>query len=973
MAFPQAICSSPLPPNWPVGLACAVLLVASSFARAGGPKYVAGTTYFDPAVIGHPVVWTNGQVKYYVDQGPLNSSIDNQQAVAMVDAAAAPWSAIPTAALALVNSGPLNEDVSGSDIVVDASGRVTAPADVTSSSTNYPVAVVFDADGSVIDTIFGVTASEPASCQNNGVFVWADNITPEAIFAHAVILLNGRCADTANRVEMMQFELERAFGRVLGLDYSQVNPGAAQNGEAGGLQGWPVMQPISGACGSSGGACIPTPFTLRFDDIAAANRLYPVTAANQASFPGKQLTSAHTISIQGAVSFAEGSGMQGINVVARPLDASGAPLYQYTVTAVTGVLFGGKHGNPVTGWTDANGDTLAMWGSADPAQQGSFDLSGIPLPPGMSAADYQISFERIDSLYILGNAVGPYVDGQVAPSGILAPLILRGLTAGSAQTLTVKASESARGGNDAIGAESQPRPLPASGFWSGRLGQLGQTDWFTFPVRGNRLFTIITQALDETGAPTNSKALPSIGVWDGFAAVGTAPAGATPGLNGQATGETWLRVATIGADVVRTGIADLRGDGRPDYAYNGWVLYADSVEPARLPTSGGDLVIHGMGFRKGDTVLVGGQPALVTSISPNEITAVAPPAASGVTGRVDVEIDDQSIFYAAAIVGDGVSYDAADGDALTLVSAPMNAVPVGVPLPFAVVARDANLGPAGGVSITYTVTSGVAKLGCGARVCSVLASGDGRATLAVTAVDGTPSVVTASLTNGSAVQTHFAGGASPVLTALTAPLSLAAGATVQWPMRALVLGNGVPASGQAVIFQSGSGIALQGTATATTDANGIATLTLTAGPLAEGQQASIQACLNGTSECVTFSAFGARPEYAALVPVSGTAQTVGLSATPAQIVLRLLDMNGNPMAGGAVNFYQTLYEWTPPCPAHTVCAPGALLATQAGTALSALDGTVIFTPASLPGVATRLYGLAASGNYATAGVAVEQH
>ena len=973
MGFNQPAQTSPLRRIRALGLAGAAFLVGLPTALAGGPRYVAGAVYFDPAVIGRPVVWANGQVRYYVDQGPLNSSINNQQAVAMVDAAAALWNGISTAAVALADSGSLNEDVSGSNIVVDGSGQIAAPSDATSAATNYPVAVIFDADGSVIDAVFGATASAPTSCQNNGVFVWADNITPEATFAHAAIVLNGRCAATADQLEMMQFELERAFGRVLGLGYAQVNPEAERNNEPGGLDGWPVMQPISGLCGSSGGPCIPNPFRLRFDDIAAVNRLYPVTAANQASFPGKQLTAASTISIQGTISFVSGYGMQGVNVVARPLDAAGVPLYEYTVTAVSGALFGGKHGNPVTGWNDAGGNPLAMWGSTDPARQGYFDLSGIPLPPGVSAADYQISFEPIDPLYILGESVGPYTDGQVTPSGTSAAVTLRGLSAGAAQTLAIAAADSARGGNDAIGAESQPRPLPASGFWSGRLSQVGQTDWFTFPVRGNRLFTIVTQALDETGVPSNSKAMPSIGVWDGFAPAGAPAAGGTPGLNGQAAGETWLRVTAKGADVVRAGIADLRGDGRPDYAYNGWVLYADSVQPVRLPVSGGQIAIRGMGFRSGDTVLIGGRPALVTSVSPNEITAVAPPAGSAVTGPVDVEVDDQPVFYAAAIISGALSYDAGAGDALTLITAPMNTVPVGVPLPFTVAALDSKMAPAGGVTVTYSVTSGTARLGCGAATCSVTASGDGRATMAVTAVDGTPSIVAASLTNGSSVQAHFAGGTPPVLAALTLPLSLAAGATVQWPVQALVLNNGVPAAGQAVIFQSGSGIAAQGDATAITDGNGIATLTVAAGPLAEGQNASIQACLNGTSQCVSFTAYGARYEYATLVPVSGTAQTAALTGTPAQIVLRLLDSNGNPMAGGPVNFYQALYAWTPPCAAHTECDPGALLAAQAGTALSAIDGTVIFTPASLPGVATRLYGLAAAGNSATVSVAVEQH
>ena len=58
---------------------------------------MAGTSYFNPGVLGQPIHWAGGQVNYYVDQGPLNSSISNQQATAMVDAAAALWSAVSTA------------------------------------------------------------------------------------------------------------------------------------------------------------------------------------------------------------------------------------------------------------------------------------------------------------------------------------------------------------------------------------------------------------------------------------------------------------------------------------------------------------------------------------------------------------------------------------------------------------------------------------------------------------------------------------------------------------------------------------------------------------------------------------------------------------------------------------------------------------------------------------------------------------
>ncbi|MGB0066050.1 MAG: IPT/TIG domain-containing protein [Terracidiphilus sp.] len=952
-----------------------LLLLAPSIALAGGPKYIAGTAYFNASVMGQPVHWAGGQLRYYVAQGPLSSTVTNAQATAMVDAAAALWSAVPTAGVTLTDAGSLNEDVNGSDIQVSSSGQVTAPSDLTPSATNYPLAVIYDQDGSVIDALFGEDTSQPTACQNNAVYVWLDNINPDATAAHGVIVLNGRCATTSDMIEMMSFELERAFGRILGLDFSQVNPGADANGEPNGTLGWPVMQPMSGACGSTGGACIPNPTVLRFDDIAALNRLYPITAANLASFPGKEITAANTISIQGSVGFATGYGMQGVNVVTRPLDAGGNPLYQYTVTAVTGALFSGNHGNPITGWSDASGYPLANWGSNDPALQGAFDLSGIPLPPGMTSANYQVTFEAIDPLDILENSVGPYAQGQVTPSGTLSAISLPNLSTGSSQTLTVVAAGSAVGGyNDAIGTEAQPRVMSASGMWCGRLSQVGQSDWFILPVRGNRIFTAVTQALDETGAPSESKALPSIGIWDAFDPVGTTAIGAAPGLNGDAAGETWLRVATNGDDIVRLGIADLRGDGRPDYAYNGWVLYADTVTPTHLPASGGPIAIQGMGFRLNDTVTIGGQPAIITSISPNQITAIAPPAAAGVTGSVDVEVDDDPTFYAAAVIPGGISYDSGSGDALKLDTAPANTVPIGEPLPFTVTALDSNLAPAGGVTVIYAVTSGTATLGCGLAVCSVVATGDGRATMTITANSSTWSTVTAALTNGSTVQAQFIGGTPPVLSSLTPQLSLAAGATFTWTVEALALNNGVPLSGQAVTWQNpASGIALPSPASAVTNSNGVAAKILIVGPLAEGQTATIQACVNGSNQCVTFTAFGARSEYATLQAISGTSQTLAASATPSQIALRLYDMDGNPMAGGTVSLYQALYAWTPPCSPHVVCKQGALLAAQASTATSAVDGSVVFAPASLPGVATSLTGLAASGSTSTVNISVQQH
>ncbi len=495
--------------------------------------------------------------------------------------------------------------------------------------------------------------------------------------------------------------------------------------------------------------------------------------------------------------------MQGVNVVARPLDQNGNPLYQYTVTAVTGANFSGDHGNPATGFNEANGNALSMWGSSDSTLQGFFDLSGIPLPPGVTTANYQVTFEAIDHLYILENAVGPYARGQVAPSGTLESISVPKMSAGSTHTLTVTAGDSSVAGfSDALGAETEPRPMPVGGLWCGRLSQVGQTDWLAFPARGNRIFTVVTQALDETGAPSNSKALPSIGVWDAFDTVGATAVAAAPGLNGDAPGETWLRVATKGDDIVRIGIADLRGDGRPDYTYNGWALYADSVSPTHLPVAlAVPITIQGMGFRIADTVLVGGRPAQVTSISPNQINAIAPHAAqsasgSPVTGSVDVEVDDRPISYAAAVIPSGVSYDSGTGDALTLVTAPSNTVhqlecrfpsPSPHSIPFSCRLQASR----------FSTPLPQAQLRSPAACPSapLLPAATARASINLTAVDGTWSIVTASLTNGSSLQAQFAGGTPLVIAALTPQLH-------RWPPRRylhldgsgtrVLLSNGVP-------------------------------------------------------------------------------------------------------------------------------------------------------------------------------------
>ena len=206
---------------------------------------------------------------------------------------------------------------------------------------------------------------------------------------------------------------------------------------------------------------------------------------------------------------------------------------------------------------------------------------------------------------MLTESVGPYVDGSPTPSGTTPVLCIPNMSAGSAQTLTVTVADSAAGGTSAIASAASPRMLAPSGLWCGRLSQVGQTDWFDFPVRAGHTFTVVTQALNEVGTSHRIEGPPRHRRLGCIRSRIRAICRLGAASNGYATGETWLQVTADSDDIVRLGIADMRGDGRPDYAYNGWVLYADTVQPPRLPSSGGPIVIQGMGFRPSDTVSVG--------------------------------------------------------------------------------------------------------------------------------------------------------------------------------------------------------------------------------------------------------------------------------------------------------------------------------------------------------------------------------
>src|SRR5260370_5939880 len=165
-------------------LAVAGLLISSAVAsRAAGPAFIAGSGYA-AGVEGQALIWANGSVQYFTDQGDLSPILPSAQADAFVATAFSAWTSISTVALTASQGGHLAEDVNGSNIETDGYGTITAPADITSSATGTPIGMVYDYDGTVTDALLGQGAGGFADCFTNAVYGGPDTSTPRGTTLH---------------------------------------------------------------------------------------------------------------------------------------------------------------------------------------------------------------------------------------------------------------------------------------------------------------------------------------------------------------------------------------------------------------------------------------------------------------------------------------------------------------------------------------------------------------------------------------------------------------------------------------------------------------------------------------------------------------------------------------------------------------------------------------------------------------------
>ena len=885
-----------------------LLAVGAGSVWASGPRYVTGPPFFTGAA-GKPVVWKQANLMYSTDPGDLGPFVNHAAADALVAAAAGVWN-IPVAGIAPAQGGSLAEHVSGENVYLSNDGMAW-PSDVASSNyASVPVAVVYDTDGSVIETLLGAGASDPSGCGQNGVIESVDRFDPAGYILHAVMVLNGRCTGATPEQQLqMQYQLERAFGRVLGLAWSQTNDnvftGLPQPNYDQAAH-WPIMHPLDIFCGSYSFECLPEPFTLRPDDIAGLVGLYPI-AAGSPTAAGKQASLQDANPVQGFVTFPDGQGMAGVNVLVRRTPRFSTIEQDWVETsAISGSSFRRAGVSPfVLPPQDVAGSsgTLAM------GSEGYYFVPYVAVADPTNAQGETISTEPLNPLYLGSASVGPYAAGIVSPAG-LAPLPLLAVT-GPTSPLHVSfsiADAPATCGDGTDGTMGLPMALPASGWWNGLLCGYGHASYVAVLMKAGRSFTVEVTALDESGFATTGKAMPVIGMFGpsdvagGLPSIAVAPMAFTSNGVGTTALSAWPFARGGAGGVVRVGIADQRGDGRPDFSFRARVFYADSLTPSSLGREGGTVTITGTGFRPGSAVTINGAQAKVTSWTPTTIVLTAPPmAAVGATSgtAVDVEVDDRGTG-ATSTMSAALVYDLAGRppNTMKLVSAPTSTMLAGdnasVPFTVQVLGGD-GLTPVAGDTVVFSgAGSGAVQFSaCGAVSCSGVTDARGMVSTAVIAeAAGTVTITAAEGAPGGspAVSASFEVQTKPAAMRLTrAPAAaekVGVAAATAFQVQ-LVDGKGTGIAGELVTFSVMSGGATFGACNAApcsvvTNAYGQAQVVVT--PTAVGP-VTLRASDGDLSQATSFTAAGNQATMALVTaPAANSYVNEGGSAMKVQLL-----------------------------------------------------------------------------------------
>ncbi|MGI4829033.1 MAG: Ig-like domain-containing protein [Janthinobacterium lividum] len=939
-------------------------------AFAGGPRFVSGSGLAVSSGLAEG--WNTTQLMYFTDPGNLAANVTHAQADAMVAAAAAVWN-VPTSNLSLSRGGTLQEHVSSANSYFDGANFIF-PVDVqTSNEKAVPVPVLYDTDGSVTDLLLGAGASEPVGCRQNAVTESVDDLQPDGYIHHAMLILNGRCVGGApEQLTQMQYQLARAFGRILGIAWSQTNDNvftAATTVTADQEAYWPLMHPLDVFCGTYSYQCMPNPFTLRPDDLSAMAFLYPVSAGNVP--PGKQVSANGADFLYLSYHFPTGQGMALVNVTATRQQYATKDDYEI-VSGVTGGLFQQSLASPVTGVQAVNE------GSSNSSYETYAFLREVPLG---GVPNIFLTTEPINSLYSGEYAIAPYAGPPTTPSGsahtAVFTAVLQGPDSPVGQGLYANdAASNCYPGND--GVESAPVQLDNSGWQTGLLCGWGHSSWWSATVRAGRTWALEVTATDETGAASTGKSQPVMGLWNAADATGTLPtlASAAVPFNSMAIGVTQIQMPSSSKDLpVRFVIGDEYGVGRPDFTYTARLLYADNVSPATVGAGGGTITITGTGFRQGNLVQVNGQAAVVRSWSSTQIVAVAPNltiAGTAVGVPVTVTVRDTTT-NGSSTIANALTYNSAP-DTLQQVSAPAKLeTNVASAVPFAVRVLASDGTPVAGATVEFIVTAGSATFGIcgGVASCTVTSDANGLVQTTVSGVmlgsvtliaaeasETALSTATASAaTLGNAVALGAAAAIQITLNdvdpirdvTFSNPVQYAAaGFSGNWQVQLNPLQDGSPVAGVPVTWAASSGVSLA-YAPVISAQNGAAVAIVDAGIVGAGAVNTVTGCA-WTTVCATWTVYGVDASQWQVAVSSGSGQSLSEAETLGSVGLLVTDAAGHVLSGAPVEIHQRVLAWEGSCPGTGTCPAAAVLASSATTVISDNNGALSITPLQIAGV-----------------------
>jgi hypothetical protein len=940
-------------------LVMVLLLCVPIPARAGGPAYVAGSGY-DPGVKGQPIVWAGNHVQYFTDQGALSPILTNAQADAFVANALTPWTSVLESAFTASQGGHLAEDVNATNVIGYPNGTYSIPPDIQPTALTTPLGIVFDYDGAVTDALLGAGAGGADYCFTNAVYGGPDNINTAGNLVHALVVINGVCAASNAQLPEVQYRLVRTLGRVIGLGWSQANLNVITGNPpptSDDFAGFPLMHFIDPVTCVPISTCYPNAALLKMDDTASLVRLYSVTPHQPQKSPAPDVAQQPTARIHGSVHFTDASGnavqpMQGVNVVARLLDATGHASRRYVATSVSGFLFRGYAGNFINGFADRNGLRYDRWGSDDPSLEGFFDLRGLAVPDGQNIALYQLSVEALDANWSAG--VEPYTFPQVPPSGQFAPVVVTVQPASDVERDILMLRSEVEGTHPGSGATyANPASLPQGGGWASWVSGYGDTEWFQLAARANRTASVSVTALDESGKPTEAKLLPVIGMWVlSDQGGGPAPASTPSAFNTFSFGMSRLDAQFFASDTFRLGIADSRGDGRPDYSYVASVLYSDTVTPARVSLAGGVVTLNGIGFNPGLQVSAAGNNANLLSSSATQLKVALPSAV--LDGTATLEVSDP-VSGGFSRMGSVLTYGAAADDQLLLLQGSEPATPVGSqaanPIRVQVVSSD-GLTPVNGATVAWSTTNGTALSACsGGTNCSVLSDQSGESSTWVTPMATGQSTITATLAPAAypsppSKQATLVGTSSSSLdlAAVSPTRWVGQGATIDVPMTVEALNAGVPQSKVVVNYRLTVGTATLSAGSATTNASGYATVSVHLANHSADVQVSACVAPND-APCQSFTLHATPASLWTLETTSGSTQVIADGHSFQPLIMRVTDgsVAANAVMGVTVALNTTVAR----------VPPGSGSPTEGDTIVGGTGMTIILGSSSTQVVTTQ--------------------